>query len=221
MYLKNQKMKKLLIISVFYISINLTNAQSPVIDLLNQGAGHEQGAYYKDTNNYLDEFVGTWIFTNLSTNTNLEIRLFKKIMNQSNNNTYEDILYGEYKYVENGVEKLNTLSNLSINYTNVENYGIDGNYLLDKKSAPLCIECTSNQKGIGLIITENGKEISYNFKARVFNIGGQFIMKALIYSDGISFKGLPSTGNQIKDLVRQGIDVGVTIPIGYYDLIKQ
>ena len=76
------------------------------------------GAYYKDTNNDFDKFVGTWKYTNGITS--LTITLQKKAQyhkfHSNGDNYYLDVMVGEYKYIENGVEKINTLPFLSQNF---------------------------------------------------------------------------------------------------------
>lgn len=214
-------MKKVILILVLLSTSINCFAQNQPADIINKDGSRATNAYYKDTHNYLNQFVGTWLYTNTSTNTSLEMRLFKRLMNYSFNNTFEDILYGEYRYVENGIEKINTLTNLNINHVDAINYGINGNFILDKNSSPICNECSSNQKRVLITLKDNTKHSIHDIRARVDIVGGQTIMKALIYSNGMTWHGVPGTGNVIRDLVRPGVDVGVTIPIAYYDFIKQ
>ena len=65
---KNRKlfMKKLifiLILNLSYISV----AQNPIIPLESKNGTRQNGAYYKDTNNVLNAYEGTWLYTNGST----------------------------------------------------------------------------------------------------------------------------------------------------------
>lgn len=112
------------------------NAQSPIKSLYDGETGIV-GAYYKDLDNDLDKFVGTWKYTNGSTS--LTITLIKKVMQpliSENMNYYEDIIIGEYKYIENGVEKINTLPQLLVNKGPYE-YNISGNILIGKTNRML------------------------------------------------------------------------------------
>src|SRR5690554_6657724 len=106
-------MKKILIIIT--ILINLYNySQSPILSL-EQDLGWKNniaGAYYKDLDNVLDTFEGTWLYTNGTTS--LKIVLVKKSV-FFEGSYYEDLMVGEYQYIENGTEKINTLSNLNQN----------------------------------------------------------------------------------------------------------
>ncbi|MFL9843881.1 DUF6705 family protein [Flavobacterium rhizosphaerae] len=109
-------------------------AQTSVVSLY----GHKKttdGIYYKDLDNDLDYYVGTWEY--VSGTTTLTIILEKRIMKhfQDNyNDYYEDILVGEYRYVENGVEKVNTLANISTIYDNAYEHYICGNALVGQFS---------------------------------------------------------------------------------------
>lgn len=66
--------------------------------------------YYKDLNNEFDDFEGTWLYSN--GNTYLKIILRKETM-YFNGNYFKDLIVGEYQYIENGVEIINTLSNIN------------------------------------------------------------------------------------------------------------
>ncbi|MDY0090826.1 MAG: hypothetical protein RBR78_10745 [Flavobacteriaceae bacterium] len=98
------------LIMFIVLSANAQNLSLELRDPLNLQAG----AYYKDTNNVFDNFVGTWLYTN--GNTSFKIVLAKQPdVYVSNGGYYEDLIIGEYQYIENGVEKINTLSNIGLN----------------------------------------------------------------------------------------------------------
>ena len=50
------------------------------------------------------------------------------------------MLIGEYQYIENGVEKTNTLNKLNINYTDFDYHSLSGNAIL-KYGDALCRNC--------------------------------------------------------------------------------
>ena len=109
-------------------------AQTPVKSLY-EDPTDIWGAYYKDTYNDLDRYVGTWKYINGSTS--LTITLQKRTMQHYEddyNNYYEDLLIGEYKYIENGVEKINTLPQLSANLPSSYSYNIVGNIIIGPQS---------------------------------------------------------------------------------------
>jgi hypothetical protein len=85
----------------------------------------EEGYYYKDSDNRFNLFEGSWKFTRGSTS--LEIRFSKKqnMYSQESNVNYSfDALVGEYKYVENGILKINTLENLNNDTNNAYDYNL-------------------------------------------------------------------------------------------------
>ncbi len=103
-------MKHILIIVIATFSLLNCKAQSPIFPL-GDWSDEQANAYYKDLNNELNAFEGTWLYTN--GNTSLKIVLVKKPMS-FNGDYYEDLIIGEYQYIEDGVEKINTLASLNL-----------------------------------------------------------------------------------------------------------
>ncbi|EPR70673.1 hypothetical protein ADIWIN_3320 [Winogradskyella psychrotolerans RS-3] len=67
-----------------------------------------RGVYFKDVNNVLDKFVGTWKYENTLTNTVFEIT-FSKVINQERIfDNYADELSAQFKLSINGIEQYNT-----------------------------------------------------------------------------------------------------------------
>ena len=117
-------------IAFFFITL-LTiqcKAQTPIIDLNDRNGEYTNGAYYKDTNNLLNQFEGTYI---MNDGVNYLKIVFKKKTMQLIGNIYEDILIGEYQYKKNGVEVINTLSNFTQNLPNATYHAIHGNHFLN------------------------------------------------------------------------------------------
>jgi hypothetical protein len=130
------------------------NAQSPILSLYDDEYGAVNGAYYKDTHNDLDNYTGTWKYTN--GNTSLTITLQKKVMvpyYDKPNEIYEDILVGEYKYIENGVEKINTLSQLLLELPETGDYNIFGNTIIGPESI-LCNGCSPTDRKMLLLFKD-------------------------------------------------------------------
>ena len=93
---------------LFLIFIVNCKAQTPTISLFGHHTTTVENAYYKDLNSDLDRFTGSWLYSNGSTS--FKIVIDKKIMKYNTfSNIYEDLLIGEYRYVEDGVVKVNTL----------------------------------------------------------------------------------------------------------------
>ncbi len=119
-------MKHILIIVIATFSLLNCKAQSPILPINDLGRHNIDNAYYKDLNNELNDFEGTWLYTN--GNTSLKIVLVKKPM-YFNGDYYQDLIIGEYQYIEDGVEKINTLAslNLDLGYS----HEITGNSILN------------------------------------------------------------------------------------------
>ncbi|MEM0544109.1 DUF6705 family protein, partial [Flavobacterium sp. j3] len=121
--------------------------------------GEIEGAYYKDVNNFRQHFVGTWVYSQGSTQLTIAIQKRDNLVKFNGLRNYNiDVLVGEYRYVENGVEKINTLPNINNNYgtTYRENkkHNLFGWLLLRRSTSfPRCNECEPNEKRI---------EFSYN-----------------------------------------------------------
>jgi hypothetical protein len=120
-------MKTIFIIAINFFAIHICNAQTiyDITDIRPDYGTHN--FYLKDTNNLLNPFVGTWIYTN--GNDSITMVLKKKEHFQfTYGNEYEDLLYGGYRYVQNGVEIINTIPQIDDpNITNFYEYSIEGN----------------------------------------------------------------------------------------------
>ena len=114
------------------------------------------GTYYKDLDNDLNKFEGTWIWQN--GNNSFQITLEKKEHIPIDNNTkFSDEIIGEYRYTENGVEIINSLSRL--NDSNISGYDhyISGTIIMNKYSPPLkCFDCTDDNKRIKICFHDPG-----------------------------------------------------------------
>lgn len=84
-----------------------------------QNIEHSQNYYLKDSSNEFDKFIGEWKYQN--GNSVFVLRLKKEVQYQTPFNYFRDLLVGEYQFIENGVEIINTLSNL-------DNTSINGRY---------------------------------------------------------------------------------------------
>jgi hypothetical protein len=96
------------------------DGQSPVLSLRDNSEGEISGAYYKDTEGDFNKFVGIWKYQEgLKSLTIVFVK--KTSYYDDNDNTFSDMLIGEYKYTnESGQETVNTLQNLSM--TNLKPY---------------------------------------------------------------------------------------------------
>ena len=200
-------MKTLKIMIIMLLSINC-KAQTPIIDISESELGQPDGYYIKDINNYLNPFEGTYLYTN--GNTSFKIILVKKVQ-QYNGRYYEDLIIGEYQYIENGVEKVNTLSNINIVYNNQSiKHAISGNLIVDNNFRYWkCPTCPTNERRFsgGIKDVTTGRGASITMRRTVAS--GQEIMKIKI-SHVI---GLPL-------VVGQPAPPDFSLPQGEFTLIK-
>ena len=153
-------MKNIILIAIVLFTI-ICNAQSPTKSLYDDKF-ETQGAYYKDIYNDLNRFEGTWIYTNGSTS--LTVMLQKKEMQFTDYgyiNFYVDALIGEYQYIENGTEKVNTLTNLLVDYTDYYDYNIVGNSITKPVigNPDICIGCDPNDVKVILSFSDPERDI--------------------------------------------------------------
>lgn len=170
------------------------------------GISPKNGAYYEDNEGLLNNFVGTWLYTNGSTSLKF---VFKKII-RNNPNYSEDLLVGEYQYIENELEKINTLNNI-----NNSNNHILGNAVIYYDSKPPCNDCSANEKRLRMIFIDPVKDTAGDLYLRKVMIGGQQAISAWFLCDGFKYTG----GPDIEDV--ESTYVGETVPNGVYVLIKQ
>ncbi len=212
-------MKKIFYIIIAFYTIGV-NAQIEILPL-NGGAkryGFVNNAYYKDIDNVLNQYVGTWLFTN--GNNSFKIILQKKehvYMSAGVIKFYTDFIVGEFQYIENGVEKINTLSNLATNYSYIFDYNIVGHALIPNNLFLSCNNCATNEKRLMADLTEpntrnvSGLEAKIIFRKVIENGVEKLITNFYQESPsrGILNDGSPTT-----------IDEN-TVPYGEYILIKQ
>jgi hypothetical protein len=178
-------MKAVYIIALLFGMVCMAQSIQPLYN----GERNIDGAYYKDTNNDLDNFVGTWKYTNGATS--LTIVLQKKEMQNYSDNSisyYEDILVGGYKYVENGVEKINTLPLPAQNLPDNYDYTIFGNIILPYD--PQCIQCVQGKKILYAALDDPHRDITGMESKMIFaraDSGSlqKLLLKFMVVSGGV------------------------------------
>jgi hypothetical protein len=168
-----------------------------------------KNVYFKDTFNDFDNFTGTWKYT--SGTTELIITLNKQASYFNDiSQSQEDIIYGEYKYIENGVEKINTLSNLFSVPADRYSHNIVGNRLI-----PACSTCPLNQWDLTLLFKDPTRRHIKGLSGRIFlkrvDSGGQQKLEMRLTSTGsiALVNGNPPEFDSFN------------IPWGTYVLVKQ
>ncbi|HLA54760.1 MAG TPA: DUF6705 family protein [Flavobacterium sp.] len=146
-------MKNALSLIFLFLAIGC-KSQSPELPIYNNhefGDVHE--AYYKDVNNELNPFEGTWEFDNSGTVFRIVLQKKMQFYNAFSH-IYEDLLIGEYYYKENNVEKVNTLSLITSPPSDLYKHNIVGNFILGKYTRPQCSDCSESERRISLSFSD-------------------------------------------------------------------
>ncbi len=174
------------------------------------------GAYYKDIYNDLNNFVGTWEYTNGTTS--LTIILQKKeiqYFDAGHIHYYQDLLIGEYKYIEDGIEKINTLPELQIEYADNWDHNLAGTMIIGP-NAQYCQNCGPNDRKVVLGFLEPGKDI-FGFEPEMIfqraDDGNIQRLKLVFRNMGVQLKRINE--NTLPPYT------SYTIPFGEYLLVKQ
>lgn len=101
--------------NIFYLTILFTNVSldqtliEPIESEWQQQGEVPSNIYYKDINNVLDKFVGTWKYVNTATNTVFEITFTKdEQVTTIGENNFVDELSAKFKLSINGIDQYNT-----------------------------------------------------------------------------------------------------------------
>lgn len=147
-------MKKIIYSITLFCTTNILLAQNPILNIHTADFADIENAYYKDNDNFYNQFIGTWIYTDAFKT--IRFRFVKKEMfyYQSVVSCYVDFLVGEMQYIENGVEKINSLTNLNVNHSqifefNLHSIGKTYNYWF-----PRCLECPNNMERMAMSYNE-------------------------------------------------------------------
>ncbi|MCU7613070.1 hypothetical protein N0B16_01325 [Chryseobacterium sp. GMJ5] len=172
-------MKNIFLIITITLISSLFKSQSVVIDISDSELNQPTGYYSKDMNNVLNQFEGTYLFTN--GNTSLKIVLVKKIK-QYNNSYYEDLIIGEYQYIVNGVEKINTLSNLNVVYNNqFAKHAIAGSSPINNNNREWkCPQCNLNEKRLRAKIIDRTTDRHATILIRKTIVNGQEVLQVKV-----------------------------------------
>ncbi|KQT23976.1 hypothetical protein ASG22_08100 [Chryseobacterium sp. Leaf405] len=137
-------------------------------------------AYYKDTDNFLDNFVGTWKYQN--GNEELTMIIKKKLF-YDYEGSYSDILYGEYKYINpSGNTLINTLNKIDVPM-NESYHAISDALFIRNNQYFKCTDCSSGEFRVKSFFSDpDRKHITMNIIFRYIN---PTTIKARIYSTGV------------------------------------
>lgn len=153
--------------------------------------------YYKDLTNELDYYVGTWKYQN--GNTSLTIVLQKVTQIPEGDGDVTDDLIGEYRYVENGVELVNSFYRLNNPAYNTAQHRISGATFIPQFLFPKCTDCTTQKTRVKLILTDPGRHwVLASIVLQHIIENGQEKLKAFILSDGIGILPSPSSPTNMR-----------------------
>lgn len=202
-------MKNILKILILLTTLGCS-AQNPIKDLFSIGYNNIPGAYYKDIYNVLGNFEGTYVYTNGATF--LKIVLEKKLM-YHNDGYFRDILIGEYQYIENGVQKVNTLSNLGVTYVYMEQHYISGDLIIKKNSRPFCPDCSDLEMRVRLGFRDPNNNCPATILIRKVLVGTQEALEIKLRDEERYVYYTTGTTPPPVEMP--------TVPVGEYILLKQ
>lgn len=199
---------KNIVIALILITSLSCKAQSPIIAITDKTQPNITNAYYKDINNIMDDFVGTWSYVNGNTNFTIEL---KKVEAYYNNTYYRDRLVGEYKYIDNGVEVVNYLPRLVDPSINNAQRSIKGSRTVRSRAwLPSCADCLPSEWLFSLYFRDFSRRyLNSIIVLRYKNDNGTEKLQIRI-GDGDSAM-LPSADSPTE----------TRVPYGTYELIKQ
>ena len=196
------------VINILMILIN-SICVSQIINIRDRGIVNvASGQHYKDIENLLNPFEGTWIFDDGTRY--LKIILVKRI-NHYNGSYTNDYIYGGYEYKVNNQTLVNTLIDANTLYTSRLKYSIYGNIILENDYQPICNDCDLNEIRLFLSFFEPSSILSGRLIIKKTIINGQEAIKlnltgsnSTYYKDGTP----PPPGDFV-------------LPSGDYILLKQ
>ncbi len=147
-----KQMKKYIYFTLLSFAIITCKAQTPVFDISDIEDGPKD-SYYKDINGVLNAYEGIYLYTN--GNTSLKFILKKKEKSYSGY-YYRDLVVGEFQYIKDGIELINTLENINLNYGKDERvkHRIKGSRIITGTELG-CPDCSAIEKRLRLSFVEN------------------------------------------------------------------
>ncbi|MDX1318361.1 DUF6705 family protein [Bizionia paragorgiae] len=204
-------MKNIILIVLMIVTFTC-KAQSPIVDIADRQIDLVDGVYLKDVNNELDKFIGTWLYTN--GNTSLIVKFQKKTQVYSGK-YYRDILVGEYRYIENGIEKINTLPNFD-NQDNLESlyeHSLISSLIILKREFPGCSNCNDNEKRVKVSFSDPSPNLSH--------LDGMSMGLRYMSELGVPDKMQIDFAKKGTSLIPVGAAQEPNLPFGRYVLTKQ
>jgi len=176
-------MKNILITLCIFIAYTSCKAQIVPLNSTQPAFVRDSGEYYKDVNNEYDPFTGTWVYQNGATSITLVLEKEINIYDQDANYHY-DILIGEYEYIQNGQEIINTLPNIIDQNITDYSHNINGGNFLGSQNAPVCDECGINEIRVTVSMSvPNTYGVGYRVIFRHIIVNGIEQLEATFYDN--------------------------------------
>lgn len=163
-------------ISVFAQCTNIVHLDHNISDI-DFGS---QGYYYKDINNVLNNFEGTYLYT--SGSISLKIKLQKKLMSSMNGVYCRDMIIGGAEYIKDGGVIFNSIPLLNTFYSDGMDYNLYASSIYTGDSRG-CDECSTNEKWLIGYITDPITNQSCEIFIRKIMHNGQEAIKIRIRID--------------------------------------
>ncbi|WP_415224628.1 DUF6705 family protein [Psychroserpens sp.] len=199
--------KHIILITLFTIVLSSCKAQNA--PLYRADPDLPEGTHYKDLDNDLNDFVGTWKWQNNDSIVIIKFQKWEDIYD-SDYNQYEDYLVGAYKFTVNGTIIEDNLSQLNDNSIFILDHYIAGNTILHKGQYPKCENCDDNQRQVFVYFTDPQREYLNSAMVLRYKVeGGIEKMEVVFYS--FNYTVQPSIDSPMVN----------RIPYGNYTFIKQ
>jgi len=199
-------MKHILILVIILTTLSC-KAQSIIVPIgSGQNFEKNENYYLKDVNNEFDKFEGTWLYQSGTTQITFQLKK-EEHYQASENYNYIDLLVGEYQYIENGFEIVNTLSDFDSPFVSGYQHKISGR-IFKHRLPSFCID-NSDVAEIKIKVRLNHpteEETEGIVILRYVNDNGTEKLEACIY-DNTTMGNIPNAR--------------IDIPNGYYEFIKQ
>ena len=132
---------------------------------------------------------------------------FNKEDNAKKGRYFEDILIGEYQYIENGIEKFNSLSDINTVYTSTSKHNIYGNWYKNDLPSPFTT------------VLPGETRLDLYFDDANENIGGTIVMHRIIVGGQPAIEILKRSKQYNRTL--GDTEINSQVPDNIYVLIKQ
>lgn len=212
-------MKNIINITILIFSFLSCKAQQPIIPLYNGiEYGDTANAYYKDTFNDFNKFVGTWKYVN--GNEVLKVSFRENNMGLYNEPGdipfYEDDIYGDYQYINSsGSQLINSLSQIDNSTLDVVDHLIYGNFFVGPNYLPVCDNCQNRDRRVLLNFKDPGREyLNYRIIIR-------HVMSPFLDNNGNQIETIELQLTDRMSIIPLGASSESRIPYGKYTLIKQ